>query len=122
MSVLRSDVIKQHRDQGSLNNTNQTKPNQLVYLTNSFTHRIAIVITLFFPGNDPATDLRGCGMLGLVQLVYLVSSPAMSRLAADIYKLSLHHLQVGIGYADQVAGRRIENSKNPETTFSRPCH
>jgi hypothetical protein len=32
-------------------------------------------------------------MLGLVQLVYLVTSPATSRLAADIYKLSLHAVQ-----------------------------
>jgi hypothetical protein len=40
-----------------------------------------------FQGDDPATDLRGVGMLGLLQLLYLHHhSPAA---AEKLYKLSI---------------------------------
>ena len=40
-------------------------------------------------GNDPATDLRGVGFLGLIQPLYLVtSSPQTLTLAKDLHKLS----------------------------------
>ena len=39
-------------------------------------------------GSDPATDLRGAGLLSLVNAVFLVTSPQYSRLAADLYRLS----------------------------------
>ena len=45
-------------------------------------------------GNDPATDMRGCGFLGLLQLLHLVSSTGTAGLAREIYRLSLHDLQV----------------------------
>ena len=45
-------------------------------------------------GNDPATDLRGSGMLGLLQLLYMVLDPRLIPLTRDIYKLSRHDEQV----------------------------
>ena len=48
----------------------------------------------FLQGNDPATDLRGSGFLGLLQLLYILSNPVTLPLAKDMYKLSLHETQV----------------------------
>ncbi|KAK3738674.1 hypothetical protein QZH41_009122 [Actinostola sp. cb2023] len=45
------------------------------------------------PGLDPATDLRGCGLLGLLNLLYLVTDDRLHSLALDIYKLSQHETQ-----------------------------
>jgi len=45
-------------------------------------------------GMDPATDLRGAGMLGLMNLLYILKHPKTLALASDIYKLSLHPSQV----------------------------
>ena len=45
-------------------------------------------------GNDPSTDLRGVGFLGLVQPLYLVSASAKTlQLAKDIYHLSQNETQ-----------------------------
>jgi len=41
-----------------------------------------------FQGNDPSTDLRGVGLLGLVQALYLVTQPEMLPFARDVYRLS----------------------------------
>ncbi|XP_067007043.1 ELMO domain-containing protein 3 isoform X2 [Anabrus simplex] len=41
-----------------------------------------------FQGSDPGTDLRGVGMLGLLQLLYLSSTPQLSPLAKHIYRVS----------------------------------
>ncbi|CAL4181245.1 unnamed protein product, partial [Meganyctiphanes norvegica] len=41
-----------------------------------------------FQGNDPATDLRGVGLLGLIHALYLLTHEATLPLARDIYKLS----------------------------------
>ncbi|XP_060068530.1 uncharacterized protein LOC132548665 [Ylistrum balloti] len=46
-----------------------------------------------FQGNDPSTDLRGTGILGLLNLVNLLRNPKRQSLAQDIYKLSLHPTQ-----------------------------
>nr|CAD7432301.1 unnamed protein product [Timema monikensis] len=46
-----------------------------------------------FQGNDPGTDLRGVGMFGLLQLLYLASSPHLMPLARDIYRVSLDEQQ-----------------------------
>ena len=54
-------------------------------------HRFKNIIVT---GNDPATDLRGSGMLGLLQLLYMVSDPRLIPLTRDIYKLSRHDEQV----------------------------
>ncbi|KAK3606111.1 hypothetical protein CHS0354_006474 [Potamilus streckersoni] len=47
-----------------------------------------------FQGTDPATDLRGCGLLGLVNLLYFLTDRKCQSIAHDIYKLSLHPTQV----------------------------
>ena len=39
-------------------------------------------------GDDPATDLRGVGLLGLLQMVYLVTGELTHFLAADVFALS----------------------------------
>lgn len=41
-----------------------------------------------FQGSDPATDLRGVGLLGLVQALYLVITPELFPFAQDVYQLS----------------------------------
>lgn len=46
-----------------------------------------------FQGRDPATDLRGVGLLGLLHLVYLLRDAKRQVLASEIYKLSLHPTQ-----------------------------
>lgn len=45
-------------------------------------------------GNDPATDLRGCGILGLLQLLYLATHQDNETVTKDIYRISLHATQV----------------------------
>ena len=44
-------------------------------------------------GDNPATDLRGVGFLGLIQPLYLVTTPELLGLAKAIYKLSISDKQ-----------------------------
>jgi len=46
-----------------------------------------------FQGNDPATDLRGVGFLGVVQVLYLVTTPEVLPFAKDVYSLSRSQTQ-----------------------------
>ena len=46
-----------------------------------------------FQGTDPATDLRGVGLLGLLQLLFLILSSETSQLCKEIYRLSLDKRQ-----------------------------
>ncbi|XP_037091813.1 ELMO domain-containing protein 3-like isoform X2 [Pollicipes pollicipes] len=46
-----------------------------------------------FQGSDPATDLRGAGLLSLLNALFLLSTLLYRRLAADAYRLSLHERQ-----------------------------
>ncbi|XP_065646434.1 uncharacterized protein LOC100198322 isoform X2 [Hydra vulgaris] len=46
-----------------------------------------------FQGNDPSTDLRGCGMLGLISVLDFIQSPATLGLASKIYALSQDSVQ-----------------------------
>ncbi|XP_053407791.1 msx2-interacting protein-like [Mercenaria mercenaria] len=46
-----------------------------------------------FQGTDPATDLRGAGILGLLNLLHILKDPKKYQLASDIYRLSLHPTQ-----------------------------
>lgn len=46
-----------------------------------------------FQGSDPGTDLRGAGMLGLLNLLYFLKDSRRQTLASDIYRLSLHPTQ-----------------------------
>ncbi|XP_074419982.1 ELMO domain-containing protein 3 isoform X8 [Larus michahellis] len=48
---------------------------------------------LGFQGADPGTDLRGTGMLGLMQLLYFVMDAQTLPLAHEIFKLSRHETQ-----------------------------
>ncbi|KAM4644984.1 ELMO domain-containing protein 3 isoform 8-T8 [Amazona ochrocephala] len=48
---------------------------------------------LGFQGTDPGTDLRGTGMLALMQLLFFVMDPQMLPLALDIFRLSQHETQ-----------------------------
>jgi len=41
-----------------------------------------------FQGSDPSTDLRGVGILGLVQALFLVMTPEILPFSQDLYKLS----------------------------------
>jgi len=41
-----------------------------------------------FQGTDPSTDLRGVGILGLVQVTYLVTTPEIVPFTCDVYNLS----------------------------------
>ncbi|XP_075231879.1 ELMO domain-containing protein 3-like isoform X2 [Lycorma delicatula] len=41
-----------------------------------------------FQGSDPSTDLRGVGLLGLLQLVYLSTSSSIKPLAQKLYRVS----------------------------------
>lgn len=85
-----------------------------------------------FQGMDPASDLRGVGILGLFQLTFFVMSPHTAQLAHDIYALStkknsdfpfcvmglnltqiaLHHLR------DGTLNREINRTRNPLLTFN----
>ncbi|NXI64721.1 ELMD3 protein, partial [Anseranas semipalmata] len=46
-----------------------------------------------FQGADPGTDLRGTGMLGLMQMLYFVMDSQTLPLARQIFKLSQHETQ-----------------------------
>ncbi|KAF1511375.1 ELMO domain-containing protein 3, partial [Eudyptula albosignata] len=48
---------------------------------------------LGFQGADPGTDLRGTGMLGLMQMLYFVMDSRTLPLAQEIFKLSQHETQ-----------------------------
>ncbi|XP_009481403.2 ELMO domain-containing protein 3 isoform X2 [Pelecanus crispus] len=48
---------------------------------------------LGFQGADPGTDLRGTGMLGLMQMLYFVMDSQTLPLAREIFKLSHHETQ-----------------------------
>jgi hypothetical protein len=53
---------------------------------------------VLFQGSDPATDLRGVGFLGLVQVLYLVMTPELLPFARDVYALSRKEDQVNSKY------------------------
>ncbi len=44
-----------------------------------------------FQGSDPIDDLRGVGMLGIVQLVWLLETPWVQLIASDVYQYSRQH-------------------------------
>ena len=46
-----------------------------------------------FQGDNPATDLRGVGFLGLIQPLFFVTTPEVYGLAKAVYKLSLSDKQ-----------------------------
>lgn len=46
-----------------------------------------------FQGSDPATDFRGVGVLGLLQLTFFTVTPGVGRLCRAVYALSLDSRQ-----------------------------
>ncbi|PAA47061.1 hypothetical protein BOX15_Mlig030018g2 [Macrostomum lignano] len=84
-----------------------------------------------FQGSDPSTDLRGCGMLGPLCLLHLVTSPRLASLRADAFRLSLDAEQnypfcvmsinltraVLIALRHQSLNRLINSSGDPLATF-----
>ncbi|KAJ6658672.1 hypothetical protein lerEdw1_019832 [Lerista edwardsae] len=48
---------------------------------------------LGFQGMDPGTDLRGTGLLGLMQTLYFVMDSRILPIAREIFKLSHHEVQ-----------------------------
>lgn len=61
---------------------------------------IALITLNFFLvsaiGANPATDLRGAGFLALLHLLYLVMDSKTLLMAQEIFRLSHHHIQVGL--------------------------
>ena len=47
----------------------------------------------YIAGEDPSTDLRGCGMLGLLTTLNFISNPTTTALAIDVYRLSEDEVQ-----------------------------
>lgn len=47
-----------------------------------------------FQGNDPASDLRGVGIFGLCQLLFLVSNGLSSHMTSQLHELSNDKVQV----------------------------
>lgn len=52
-------------------------------------------------GANPATDLRGAGFLALLHLLYLVMDSNTLLMAQEIFRLSHHHIQVGLWWEDK---------------------
>lgn len=58
--------------------------------------RSLTVILVSGTGANPATDLRGAGFLALLHLLYLVMDSKTLLMAQEIFRLSHHHIQVGL--------------------------
>ena len=56
-------------------------------------HNFLKMVLSFFPGNDPSTDLRGCGMLGLLTTLKFAVSLDSKALAGNVYHLSRDDIQ-----------------------------
>eukprot|EP00762_Andalucia_godoyi_P002571 ANDGO_03330.mRNA.1 ELMO domain-containing protein B len=60
--------------------------------------------TIGFQGSDPATDLRGGGLLGLLQLLFISSDSLFSSLTLDIHTLSRSNLASNKDFPFAVTG------------------
>ena len=47
-----------------------------------------------FQGNDPSTDLRGVGLLGLMHPLFLLTTPDLFPFAMDVFRISQSEAQV----------------------------
>uniref|UniRef100_A0A915JB20 ELMO domain-containing protein n=1 Tax=Romanomermis culicivorax TaxID=13658 RepID=A0A915JB20_ROMCU len=75
-----------------------------------------------FQGNDPATDFRGVGVLGLLQFLRFVSNKKQENLVHDLFALSRHPVQnfpfaaVGLNFTKILLGLlkmgKLENLTN----------
>lgn len=67
-------------------------------------HWVALQFLLSVTGANPATDLRGAGFLALLHLLYLVMDSKTLLMAQEIFRLSRHHIQVGLCWAAREEG------------------
>ncbi|XP_074973541.1 ELMO domain-containing protein 3 isoform X1 [Phalacrocorax aristotelis] len=77
---------------------------------------------LGFQGADPGTDLRGTGMLGLMQMLYFVMDSQTLPLAQEIFKLSQHETQYFPFCIMSVNITRIVIQALREERLSRECN
>ncbi|XP_067168516.1 ELMO domain-containing protein 3 isoform X1 [Apteryx mantelli] len=77
---------------------------------------------LGFQGADPGTDLRGTGMLGLMQMLYFVMDSQTLPLAHKIFKLSQHETQSFPFCLMSVNITRIVIQALREECLSRECN
>ncbi|XP_067401898.1 ELMO domain-containing protein 3 isoform X2 [Emydura macquarii macquarii] len=77
---------------------------------------------LGFQGMDPGTDLRGTGLLGLMQTLYFVMDSRTLPLARDIFKLSQHESQNFPFCVMSVNITRIVVQALREERLSRECN
>ncbi|XP_064328651.1 ELMO domain-containing protein 3 [Phalacrocorax carbo] len=77
---------------------------------------------LGFQGADPGTDLRGTGMLGLMQMLYFVMDSQTLPLAQEIFKLSQHESQYFPFCIMSVNITRIVIQALREERLSRECN
>ncbi|XP_026887668.2 ELMO domain-containing protein 3 isoform X2 [Electrophorus electricus] len=75
-----------------------------------------------FQGTDPATDLRGTGLLGLMHALYLLMDPETLPLARDIYRLSQHPVQNFPFSVMSINVSRIALHALREEVLSRECN
>ncbi|XP_050839078.1 ELMO domain-containing protein 3 [Serinus canaria] len=77
---------------------------------------------LGFQGADPGTDLRGTGMLGLMQILFFVLDSRMLPLAREIFQLSQHETQNFPFCIMSVNITRIVIQALQEERLSRECN
>ncbi|XP_062366493.1 ELMO domain-containing protein 3 isoform X1 [Cinclus cinclus] len=77
---------------------------------------------LGFQGADPGTDLRGTGMLGLMQILFFVLDSRMLPLAQEIFQLSQHETQNFPFCVMSVNITRIVIQALQEEQLSRECN
>lgn len=71
-----------------------------------------------FQGIDPATDLHGVGILGLCQLLFLVSNGLTPQMVAQLLELSIDDVQnfplaiLGLNFTQIILERVIINKLN----------
>ncbi|XP_016159069.1 PREDICTED: ELMO domain-containing protein 3 isoform X2 [Ficedula albicollis] len=77
---------------------------------------------LGFQGADPGTDLRGTGMLGLMQILFFVLDSRLLPLAREIFQLSQHETQNFPFCIMSVNITRIVIQALQEERLSRECN
>lgn len=65
---------------------------------------VTLHVLISVTGANPATDLRGAGFLALLHLLYLVMDSKTLLMAQEIFRLSRHHIQVGLCWGSRRKG------------------
>uniref|UniRef100_A0A7E4WAD9 ELMO domain-containing protein n=1 Tax=Panagrellus redivivus TaxID=6233 RepID=A0A7E4WAD9_PANRE len=80
-----------------------------------------------FQGTDPATDLRGVGVFGLCQLLFLVSNGLSSQMTTQLIELSRDKVQnfpfaiVGLNFTQYILERLKQGKLNSLATKDNSC-